>query len=638
MANSKVKFLVVKLQQLRYLNRSIVFAFDLLFSLSGTMLSYVMVITFLGRWEVYGSIATFLLASTLISVILFWSAGFYKVIIRHSTLRDIPVIIYALIAKEFALVLVLVHLQVTSVKLIIFCAILDLLITTFLIILSRAFLVNIYYTILKSNSIMPRNALIYSTEGRSPMLAVQINNNINLPYRVVGFVTTNKKKDGIKISSQRVHYMGSDNIVLEKLFKQKGIEYVIFSSDDNFKRERLHLVKYCIKCQVKILMAGIIHDINDSGKSNVEIKAIQIEDLLGREEIEVDLEKISTQLENKVILVTGAAGSIGREISLQLVGFTPKKLVLLDNAETPLHNLKLQLEDLSTQKDIVFKVGDVRSKENMKNIFEVYKPDVIFHAAAYKHVPMMENNPCEAILTNVWGTINTARCSVQYGTGKFIMISTDKAVNPTNVMGASKRLAELCVQNLSKLYGSTCFITTRFGNVLGSNGSVIPRFKEQIATGGPVTVTHPDIIRYFMTILEACRLVLQAAAIGNGGEIFVFDMGKQVRITDLARNMIALSGFVPDVDIKIEYTGLREGEKLYEELLTPQESTKATQHNKIRIAPVENIHGETLDKNVRSLIRAAKKIDVEATVRLMKKIVPEFISNNSEFSKYDIND
>lgn len=378
------------------------------------------------------------------------------------------------------------------------------------------------------------------------------------------------------------------------------------------------------------------------GKLNFRnLPEVRIEDLLGREEIEINMEEIAGALSGKTVLVTGAAGSIGSEICRQLCSFGLKHLILFDCAETPMHNIRLELEEKFP--DVKFSpiVGDVRMLARIKSVFVRFLPQVVFHAAAYKHVPLMEENPCESIHTNVLGTRNVADLSLKYGAGKFVMISTDKAVNPTNVMGASKRLAEMYVQSLGSAIrkreyaGRTVFITTRFGNVLGSNGSVIPRFREQLAKGGPLTVTHPDIIRYFMTIPEACRLVLEAAFMGKGDEIFVFDMGTPVKIADLAKRMIQLAGLVPEKDIEIKYTGLRPGEKLFEELLATKENTLPTTNKKIYRAAVRKYIYREIAEAIDELVEVAASVDKMETVRLMKKLVPEFRSQQSEYQILD---
>ena len=368
------------------------------------------------------------------------------------------------------------------------------------------------------------------------------------------------------------------------------------------------------------------------------IKHVQIEDLLMRAPIEIDMESIGRLLQGRKILITGAAGSIGSEIMRQVASFGPYQLILVDQAETPLHDIRLELKRNWRDIEAPTLVADIANRERMESIFAEYKPDYVFHAAAYKHVPMMEDNVSEAIQNNVLGTKVIADLAVKYGARKFVMVSTDKAVNPSNVMGCSKRICEIYVQSLSRKIqkegGTTQFITTRFGNVLGSSGSVIPLFRKQIEEGGPVTVTHPDIIRYFMTIPEACRLVLEAGSMGSGGEIYIFDMGEPVKIVDLARKMIALSG---RKDIKIEFTGLRHGEKLYEELLNTKENTQATRHDKIMIAKVREYDFDEVSHAIDELIEASYGFDAMHTVALMKALVPEYISLNSAYSELDKN-
>lgn len=397
----------------------------------------------------------------------------------------------------------------------------------------------------------------------------------------------------------------------------------------------------CESRKVRMLVVPSMDEIKDGKLNFRNLPEVRIEDLLGREEIEINMEEIAGALSGKTVLVTGAAGSIGSEICRQLCSFGLKHLILFDCAETPMHNIRLELEEKFP--DVKFSpiVGDVRMLARIESVFVRFLPQVVFHAAAYKHVPLMEENPCESIHTNVLGTRNVADLSLKYGAGKFVMISTDKAVNPTNVMGASKRLAEMYVQSLGSAIrkreyaGRTVFITTRFGNVLGSNGSVIPRFREQLAKGGPLTVTHPDIIRYFMTIPEACRLVLEAAFMGKGDEIFVFDMGTPVKIADLAKRMIQLAGLVPEKDIEIKYTGLRPGEKLFEELLATKENTLPTTNKKIYRAAVRKYIYREIAEAIDELVEVAASVDKMETVRLMKKLVPEFRSQQSEYQILD---
>jgi len=446
-----------------------------------------------------------------------------------------------------------------------------------------------------------------------------------------------KNIDGIKIFSSNQ---------LEDLLKHYLIDELIIATKKLPSKRKNEIVDFCLDNKIEVFTVPPLKSWINGQLSTKQLQNVKIEDLLEREQIKLYNEILFKQLNNRTVLVTGAAGSIGSEIVRQLLQYKPKLIVLNDHAETPLHDLKLELEELGCA-NFKLALGDVRNDLFVERIFEEFLPNFVYHAAAYKHVPMMEDSPLEAICTNVGGTKLLADLSIKYAVERFVMISTDKAVNPTNVMGASKRIAEMYVQSLyqnqeihfqSDLSTSrTKFITTRFGNVLGSNGSVIPRFKKQIEAGGPVTVTHPDITRYFMTIPEACQLVLEAGSMGNGGEIFVFDMGQPVKIADLARKMIKLSGLEPDDDIKIEYSGLRPGEKLYEELLNNAENTLQTYHEKILIAKTRTIEYAGLSIQIDALIGPAKKQEsVTSVVTAMKQLVPEFISNNSEFEKLDL--
>lgn len=420
-----------------------------------------------------------------------------------------------------------------------------------------------------------------------------------------------------------------------------GAESLVIADKSLSKEEQLVIIDQCIEYNYKVYTIPSISDWEDQKEISQKVKNIQIEDLLEREPIVLDNESISKQLKDKTILITGAAGSIGSEIVRQVLNFEPRKVIILDQAETPLHHIGLEVDAIKGKTQIYNIIADIKDKAAIERVFKLYKPEMVYHAAAYKHVPLMECNPSQAILTNVNGTKNLADLSCEYGVKKFVMISTDKAVNPSNVMGASKRIAEKYVQSLylkcqenNSLY-ATKFITTRFGNVLGSNGSVVPLFTKQIAEGGPITITHPDIIRYFMTIPEACQLVLEASSMGNGGEIYIFDMGKPVKIIDLARKMIKLAGYIPDRDIKIKIVGLRPGEKLYEELLNDTSKTLPTYHDKIMIAQEIQDEFSDLHLSIEELIGIASFFDNDDIVAKMKKIVPEFISMNSTFQVLD---
>ena len=450
-------------------------------------------------------------------------------------------------------------------------------------------------------------------------------------YKIIAFIDDNEKKKGRKIEGVPVYHTSE----LEELLNETEIDFVIVSIQ-NIKTRRLNeITEICLKQNTKVLNVPPVSKWINGELSFKQIKSVKIEDLLMRESIELDVDIIKKQLNNKRILITGAAGSIGSGLVKQVLKFSPKTLILFDQAESPLYDLETELRESNLSKNTEITVGDIRNEKRLRRLFEFFKPEIVFHAAAYKHVPLMELNPSEAVLTNVLGTKLLADLSVEYGVEKFVMISTDKAVNPTNVMGSSKRIAEMYTQGLNQK-SETNFITTRFGNVLGSSGSVIPLFKKQIDSGGPITVTDPHVTRYFMTIPEACQLVLEAGAIGNGGEIFIFDMGESVKIVDLAKKMIKLSGLELGKDIQIVFTGLRPGEKLYEELLNDEENTIPTHHPQIMKAKVSEVNFDLINNKVVELIDAFGDQDNDKIVRLMKEIVPEYKSQNSEFEKLDL--
>ncbi len=507
----------------------------------------------------------------------------------------------------------------------------------FLLLTARFLMVVIYNYTIAYNVKVAKNTLVFGTDSHSIALMHWLNKTSSLQYRVVGFVTKSKSKSKSRIHDLPV-YLVDDNNDPDWFLHKNHVETIIFPDYKTLNKEAA-CIEQCIKMGLTILVSPPFEGLDGDNKVRFQMKPIQFEDLLGREEISINMDLISSQTKDKTILVTGGAGSIGSELVRQLAAFQPKFIVIFDVAESPLHNLRLEMERNHPELRFVPIVGDVRSQKRLNYVFRKYHPDIIYHAAAYKHVPLMEENPCEAILTNVVGTMMLSKMAIEWGVQSFVMVSTDKAVNPTNVMGASKRIAEIYIQSLAAhIQGTdkiTNFVTTRFGNVLGSNGSVIPYFKEQIEKGGPVTVTHPDIIRYFMTIPEACRLVMEAASFGKSGEIYVFDMGSPVKIVDLAKKMIELAGFVPDIDIKIEFVGLRPGEKLYEELLNDSEHTLPTSHKKITKAKVRQYDFETVEEAVKIIITASEDVDIPKTVRLMKVLVPEFISQNSPFEEFD---
>ena len=582
----------------------------------------------------YGIYAGAFIASA-ISIYLFKS---YTNVIRHSTLRDVWRLLFMVIFKDVLLTCFILLGGFMPYLKFVFLAT-DFLLSFVMLLCFRIFLQNVYNVIQMSTFTKKKKILIYGIGDDSISLAQGGNKIYMSDYSVSGYLVHGHKEHNLRINGHSVFAIQSEE-ELKKLIVNYNIDGILFPTIKLAQREKERIIPFCEALNVRTLVVPNAEEIKN-GVIHRSIRRVNIEDLLGRDEIEINLKEIGKLLENKTVLVTGAAGSIGSEICRQLAKFPINKLVCFDMGETPMHNLRLELEEKYPNLKFCPIIGDVRSQARLEYVFSNHHPQVVFHAAAYKHVPLMEENPCEAIRVNVFGSRNVADMAVKYEVERFVMVSTDKAVNPTNIMGCSKRLAEIYVQSLSlairkgEVKGKTKFITTRFGNVLGSNGSVIPRFKEQIKNGGPVTVTHPDIIRFFMTIPEACRLVLEAGTMGEGGEIFVFDMGEPVKIADLARHMIELSGFKPDVDIKIEYTGLRPGEKLYEEVLSDKENTKETPHPKINVANVREYVYSEIAPRIDLLAQYSYDVKIPELVMEMKSIVPEFKSKNSQFEKYD---
>ena len=638
------RFGIEKYLSSRYFSSWLILAIDTVVSVFSTFVAYLLVRGLFPHPVFTVWYGVYLLAgSCLLSVISFILFRTFRSVIRHTTLREVWKLGAAVLLKD---VLMFVYVQLlpqsplppqTAIAL---GFMLDVLVTLFLLLALRLGMI-ILYDLLKLNRTRRANCrqvLVYGTGDKSVSLVTRLQNSPH--YRVIGFLTYGKLLKNHTIADRPVYYF-EDESSIEYLRDRVDIDAVLFATNDDAQSEQERLIKYCTEKSVKILIAPPIDEVIDGKIMKQSIREIKIEDLLGRPEIKISMEEIIANFRGKTILVTGAAGSIGSELCRQLATFGIRELILYDNGETPMHNLRLELEERYPALKFIPVIGDVRIPARLDFVFRTYHPQVVFHAAAYKHVPLMEENPCEAVLVNVAGTRNVADKCIEYDVEKMVMISTDKAVNPTNVMGCTKRLAEIYVQSLGlsieqgRTPGKTRFVTTRFGNVLGSNGSVIPRFRDQISKGGPVTVTHPDITRFFMTIPEACRLVMEAATMSTGNQIFVFDMGESVKIAHLARRMISLAGFEPDEDIRIEYTGLRPGEKLYEEVLSNKENTLPTTHDRIRIAKVREYDYREACGVAEELESLSRSVCIPDMIRLMKRTVPEFKSKNSKYEIYD---
>jgi FlaA1/EpsC-like NDP-sugar epimerase len=567
-----------------------------------------------------------------IRFISFYISKTYKGVVRYTSTIDTMRIFVVILSGSF----LLFALNIISLNYILgyyfipnSVIIIDALVSLFVMITSRL-AVKALYSEIKNPTKEKINVLIYGAGEAGIITKRTLDRDAAIKYKAVAFIDADEDKLGRSIEGVFIFPQSK----MPELIKEYEIELVIIAIQKISSQKKNEITDLCLENNVKVLTVPPVTNWINGELSFNQIKSIKIEDLLERDPIKLDDLAISAQLKNKVVLITGAAGSIGSELARQCANYSPKKIYLLDQAESPLHELELEFNEKF--KDTAFEVviADIRNVERLKHVFKSFEPQIVFHAAAYKHVPMMENNPSESIFTNILGTKNTADLANEFKVERFVFVSTDKAVNPTNVMGASKRIAEIYIQSLGKK-SQTKFITTRFGNVLGSNGSVIPRFKKQIEDGGPITITHPDITRYFMTIPEASQLVLEAGSIGKGGEIFVFNMGKSVKILDLARKMILLSGLKENRDIKIIFTGLRPGEKLFEELLADTENTLPTHHDQILIGKVREYDYEEVKNIINELIKLFNTQNNELIVQRMKDLVPEFKSNNSVFQKLD---
>jgi FlaA1/EpsC-like NDP-sugar epimerase len=622
----------------RFLSRWLVLVFDSLIVLFSFSIATLLRMNFqLSEidFSIFASQLIFVLGLRLLAFLYFQS---YAGIIRHTSIEDAILILKAVFAGSFGAVLVSAVIRNTMgfehvFNLSASILIIDFFICLFWMVILRFFVKSFYESFI--NQFKPTIGVLIYGAGYTGMLTKNVfQTDRSTNYKILGFIDDNESKIGKTIEGIKVYSLPE---VLDKFVgSNEGLEVIMAINNMSAKSKRKISDIFLDRGVVVKALPPVDKWVEGEFAMN-QIHNVKIEDLLGREVIQMNNKRIGEEISGKVILVTGAAGSIGSEIVRQLIAYFPSKLVLVDQAESALYDLEYELAGkVPTNVQLIVNVADVSDTRRVSKIFNNHQPDIIFHAAAYKHVPLMENNPYEAIKTNVIGTRILAELASELGVEKFVMVSTDKAVNPTNVMGATKRLAEMYTQSMNQLEGvKTKFIATRFGNVLGSNGSVIPLFKKQIERGGPVTVTHPEITRYFMTIPEACELVLEAATMGQGGEVFVFDMGESVKIIDLAKKMITLSGLRVDKDIEIRYTGLRPGEKLYEELLNNDENTLPTHHPKILIAEVNTPSYAYMEVATNDLNQLLSAGDNNAIVSKIKEIIPEYKSNNSVFETLD---
>jgi FlaA1/EpsC-like NDP-sugar epimerase len=628
----------MNITDIRYLPRWTVLLIDIIILILSTGASF-LIYNKINRIIINGQyhLDAYQITAMIVSLNVFFMFIFrtYAGIIRHSTFIDL----FKLLLASTCTILVsyavnTLILMSSGIKLMPNLLLVVYFTVSFMVLFLFRFLVKEFFQVLKEyrRSSSKKRILVLGIDEQSVAIARAILDSPNLPFQVVGFLTQRFDSKHLKILGKPIFFRDKiENNTKETL----GIDGVIINKDSMSREEMNFWVNLFLEKNLQILKSPSVQKLRESDM-NFSIKNLQIDDLLNRKPIKIENHEIRKGITGKNILITGGAGSIGSEIVRQVAKLNPSLVVVLDQAETPLYDLDLEMKESFPNVNFKFMMIDITNYERLEQIFERYRFSMVYHAAAYKHVPLVEENPHEAIITNIFGSKNVALLSNMHKVDRFVMVSTDKAVNPTNVMGATKRVAELYVQSLQNLEGNkTKFITTRFGNVLGSNGSVIPLFKKQIETGGPITITHPEITRYFMTIQEACELVLQAGAMGIGGEVFVFDMGEPIKIIDLAKRMIKLSGFEPDMDIKIIYSGLRPGEKLYEELLTDSSKNLPTHHEKILISKDNAMNYTKINRLVNQLIDATSRDEKFEVVRILKGIVPEFKSNNSVYEVLD---
>jgi len=629
------------LTTMKYIPRWVVLSFDVFLCLLSYYASYYISIKLYNNELDVRVFSVFQRMGIIVGlqIVFFWLFHTYSGVLRYSGYVDATKLLFAVFLNILIISIAnfLVYI-VTNQYMFYYSALFIYAVLSFLLLFIVRLLVKTIYDYFTQNSGQIIPVMIFGTQSAAIGIAKMLRSSQDHKYKLVGFIDDDKNATERVIMGVKVYKY--DENTIKKIVVNKAKAIIVSPNKMNQINPNTDLDLF-LNNKLSILTSPPMSIWQNDMPSIKQIKSIQIEDLLERPKIDISNENIAKQIKSKVILITGAAGSIGSEIVRQIIQYEPNLIILLDQAESPMHSLKLELEEQFPNQNFSAFLGDVRNKERMEYMIEMFRPDLIYHAAAYKHVPLMEDNPVESIQVNVKGTKIMADLAVKYKVQRFVMVSTDKAVNPTNVMGASKRIAEIYVQSLFRKLEAegnniTKFITTRFGNVLGSNGSVIPHFKNQIEKGGPVTVTHPEIIRYFMTIPEACMLVLEAGTMGKGGEIFIFDMGSPVKIVNLARKMIRLAGYIPEVDIKIEYTGLRPGEKLYEELLNQKEITTKTHHPKIMIAKVQEYDYDSVSVQIDELIQYSFMCKNFLTVSLMKKIVPEFLSKNSQYERLDV--
>lgn len=626
---------IVNLAELRYLPRWVILFIDIILLFCSVFFSYNILNQLGVNTKTYITPEQKYLLIVSVNIVYMFLLKTFAGIIRHSTFIDLFKIILASLFTVVTVSLInLISIIFFQVRLFRYPVLVIYFLTSFATLFMFRLVVKEFFQLIKEyrRSTSKKRILVLGIDEQSIAVARTILDNSALPYHVVGFLTERSDSKRAKILGKPIF---AKTKILNNSKQDLDIDGVLIIQEMMSKEEMNNWVNLFLERDFQVFKAPTVQKLRDNDFGS-KIRSLQIEDLLNRKPIKIENTEVKRRHFQKTILVTGGAGSIGSEIVRQVAQFEPSLIVVLDQAETPLYDIELEMRERFPKIDFKFILADISNRHRIEPLFQKYKFSMVYHAAAYKHVPLVEENPHEAILVNVLGSKNLSSLSSKYKVNRFVMVSTDKAVNPTNVMGASKRSAELFVQSLQNTEGNTTkFITTRFGNVLGSNGSVIPHFKRQIENGGPITITHPDIVRYFMTIPEACELVLQAGTMGTGGEIFVFDMGEPVRILDLARRMIKLSGFDPDTDIKIVYTGLRPGEKLYEELLSDDTKTLPTPNDKIMISKDPHMDFAEIDKKVNCITKAALRQDKIEVVRLLKEIVKEFKSNNSIYEVLD---